>query len=94
MVFVSFGTTLVYSGVGTVVWTAGSYFVVVAYASCVLSGLLFMKLAHLIENGVPVVEPAPPAPGPITVHIGVDEDLPKEGKFDVWDSDGPGYARE
>lgn len=75
VVFVSFGTSIVYTGTGSVSWSSGAFFVLLAYLSCILSGLLFMKLAHMIERGVPqpVLDPnAPPPPGPITVCIHAD----------------------
>ena len=72
VVFVSFGSSLVYTGEGEVHWNAGAYFVLIGYVACILSGLIFMKLAHLIEVGIPapVANADAQRVGPITVFIG------------------------
>lgn len=76
MVFVSFGASLVYTGTGAVLWNAGAFFVLLSYITCIISGLLFMKLAHLIEVGPPrgAADDRPPPGGPITVCIKADPD--------------------
>jgi len=86
VVFVSFGSSIVYTGTGEVLWNTGAFFVLLSYISCVLAGLLFMKLAHLIEIGLPraadagATQNAPP--GPITVCIKADFD-----KFENFDDE-------
>lgn len=94
VVFVSFGASLVYTGTGAVLWNAGAFFVLFAYITSIFSGLLFMKLAHLIEVGLPrAAQDAPPPPGPITVCIQADHD--KTFTFDDEDfrkSPTPGRA--
>jgi len=72
VIFVSFGASLVYSGVGIVMWTSGAFLVVFAHMSSIIGGLLFMKLAQVIELGPPPEDDRPPA-GPITVTIGSEE---------------------
>jgi len=90
VVFVSFGASLVYTGVGAVEWNAGAYFVLLAYIAGIVAGLFFMKLAHLIEVGIPPPPDGPPV-GPITVHIGVDM-MKDKSEFSSTFSDGPGSA--
>lgn len=80
VIFVSFGASLVYSGVGSVTWTTGAFLVVFAHMSSIIGGLLFMKLAQIIELGPPPEEERPPI-GPITVTIGADEATPEERIF-------------
>jgi len=90
VIFVSFGASLVYSGVGIVTWTSGAFLVVIAHMSSIIGGLLFMKLAQIIEIGPPPEEERPPV-GPITVTIGEDftveeritvsEELEKQRKY-------------
>jgi len=72
VIFVSFGASLVYSGVGIVLWTSGAFLVVGAHMSSIVGGLLFMKLAQIIELGPPPQEERPPV-GPITVTIGAED---------------------
>jgi len=69
VIFVSFGASLVYSGQGTVFWTAGAFMVLFSHLFSISAGLLFMKLAQIIETG-PVTEVNRPPPGPISVTIG------------------------
>jgi hypothetical protein len=69
VIFVSFGASLVYTGVGNVIWTAGAFLVVLAHIMSITGGLLFMKLAQIIEMGPPA-QPEGPPKGPITVSIG------------------------
>jgi len=83
VIFVSFGASLVYTGVGTVVWGPGSFVVLLAYVASIMGGLLYMKLAQLIEIGPPNQDEEGRPPGPITVTIG--EDIPDKEKYD---SDG------
>jgi len=84
VIFVSFGASLVYSGVGIVQWTAGAYLIVLAHLASILGGLLFMKLAQVIEMGPPEEEERPPV-GPISVTIGVEdvEDATQEERQSV-----------
>ena len=73
VVFVSFGASLVYTGSGAVLWGVGAFFIMISYITCILAGLLYMKLAHIIEVGPPHgAAQAEPLPGPITVCIHAD----------------------
>jgi len=71
VIFVSFGTSLVYSGGGNVWWDAGAFLVLWGHVTSIVAGLLFMKLAQILELGPPPpAEDERPPPGPITVSIG------------------------
>ena len=70
VIFVSFGASLVYSGIGSVMWSSGAFLVILAHVLSIVGGLLFMKLAQIIEMGPPVEEEEPHK-GPITVSIGI-----------------------
>jgi hypothetical protein len=51
----------------------GAFFVLLSYFTCTMAALLFMKLAHIIEVGLPhAAQDAAPLPGPITVCIQAD----------------------
>jgi len=82
VIFVSFGASLVYAGIGTVVWEAGAFLVLLSYILSILSGLLFMKLAQLIEVGINQIEEGRPT-GPISVIIGEDGLKEKSDSFEV-----------
>jgi len=70
VIFVSFGASLVYSGLGTVFWSAGAYMVLLAHITSITSGLLFMKLAAIVEMGPVTPNNEQPPSGPVTVSIG------------------------
>jgi len=68
VIFVSFGASLIYTGKGTVIWSTGAFMVLFSHIFSMVAGLLFMKLAQIIEAGpVPVTRPPP---GPISITIG------------------------
>jgi len=79
VIFVSFGSSLVYTGSGTVLWKAGASLVLLAYVLSILSCLFYMKLAQMIE-----IEPAY-IPGTISVTVG------EEPKYDEGESYECGY---
>ncbi len=86
VIFVSFGASLVYSGNGPVMWCEGAFLLLIAYVFSIFAGLLFMKIAQLIETGD--INDDNPITGPITVIIG-DETLTKDKLYE-----GDAYYQE
>jgi len=84
VIFVSFGASLVYTGRGGVLWSSGAFLVVFAHIASIAGGLLFMKLAQIVEMGPQDdggEEGERPPAGPITVSVGIETDK-EESKMD------------